>query len=114
MLIACRYGGVNVNCMDIFNSVLTDSGLCCIFNGVHRKFLMNMSYKLYSHLLHFFCPFDYYHDDYSHFSRSENFGSSDTMERMANIWTPESGFQSKILKEHKDGYPRASLGNLKL
>lgn len=46
MLVACKYGGNDVKCMDIFNSVLTDGGVCCIFNGVHRKFLMNMNYKL--------------------------------------------------------------------
>lgn len=46
MLVACKYGGNDVECMDIFNSVLTDGGVCCIFNGVHRKFLMNMNYKL--------------------------------------------------------------------
>lgn len=30
---------------------------------------------------------------------------------MANVWTPEAGFQSKKLKEHRDGYPRPGLGS---
>lgn len=48
MLVACRYGGINLKCTNIFNSILTDGGLCCNFNAVHRKFLMNMTYKLES------------------------------------------------------------------
>lgn len=46
MLVACRYGGIDMDCMNIFNAILTDGGLCCNFNGVHRKFMMNLRHKL--------------------------------------------------------------------
>lgn len=39
MLIMCRYGGVQSQCYEFFKTILTDEGLCCIFNGVHPRFL---------------------------------------------------------------------------
>lgn len=40
MLLMCRYGGDVYNCSDLFNTILTDEGLCCIFNGVHPRYLL--------------------------------------------------------------------------
>ncbi|XP_054087733.1 pickpocket protein 28-like [Zeugodacus cucurbitae] len=40
MLLTCWFGGVKYKCTDLFHSVITDSGLCCVFNTVHGKFLM--------------------------------------------------------------------------
>lgn len=40
MIIECSYGGTEYACNQIFYTVLTDEGLCCIFNGVHQKFLV--------------------------------------------------------------------------
>lgn len=45
MLVACRYGGRDSECMNMFSTILTDGGLCCVFNGVHRKFMMKFGYK---------------------------------------------------------------------
>lgn len=45
MLISCRYGGSEYPCMEIFNSILTDEGLCCIFNGVHEEFLVKDEFR---------------------------------------------------------------------
>lgn len=45
MMLYCRYGTETFECLVLFNSVLTDEGLCCIFNGIHPKFLLK-SYKL--------------------------------------------------------------------
>lgn len=45
ILVACRYGGIDYDCMDIFEKILTDEGLCCIFNGVDRNFLMKSEYR---------------------------------------------------------------------
>lgn len=39
MLVACRYATRIYNCMEIFETVLSDEGLCCIFNRVDPKFL---------------------------------------------------------------------------
>lgn len=41
VLLQCRYASVqHDNCMELFNTVLTDEGLCCIFNRVHPRFLL--------------------------------------------------------------------------
>lgn len=47
---------------------------------------------------------------YHYDSRSENFRDDEYTEKMANDWTPETGFHSDELKKHKDGYPRPALG----
>lgn len=44
MLIKCIYGGFTYNCSDIFLTVLTDEGLCCTFNAVHRKYVAQAKY----------------------------------------------------------------------
>ncbi|XP_018795549.1 PREDICTED: pickpocket protein 28-like [Bactrocera latifrons] len=40
MLLGCYFGGVKYNCEDIFHAIITDSGLCCVFNMVHSDFLL--------------------------------------------------------------------------
>lgn len=45
MLISCQFGGIEQDCTKLFNSVLTDDGLCCIFNGLHKKFMTKLEYK---------------------------------------------------------------------
>lgn len=39
MLVKCRFGLETFNCMNLFDTVLTDEGLCCIFNPVEPEFL---------------------------------------------------------------------------
>lgn len=39
MLVKCRFGLETFNCMNLFDTVLTDEGLCCIFNPVEPQFL---------------------------------------------------------------------------
>ncbi|XP_067636591.1 pickpocket protein 28-like [Eurosta solidaginis] len=39
MLLECKYGGRIFNCSEIFNSIITDNGLCCTFNIVDPKLL---------------------------------------------------------------------------
>lgn len=45
MIVSCQFGHVDVNCSRVFNSILTDGGLCCIFNGLHKKFMMHHEYN---------------------------------------------------------------------
>lgn len=40
MLVNCRFASHTGPCMELFNTVLTDDGLCCTFNGVHPGFLL--------------------------------------------------------------------------
>lgn len=44
------------------------------------------------------------------FSRSEDFNYSGYMESMANDWSPETGFQSQLLKLNINSYPRSGVG----
>ncbi|KAG6446862.1 pickpocket protein 28 [Manduca sexta] len=37
MLSHCRWNSEAMNCQDLFNAQLTDEGLCCTFNVVHRN-----------------------------------------------------------------------------
>ncbi|XP_045454262.1 pickpocket protein 28-like [Melitaea cinxia] len=37
MLSLCIWDSVSMNCQDLFNAQLTDEGLCCTFNVVHRQ-----------------------------------------------------------------------------
>ncbi|KAL0818256.1 hypothetical protein ABMA28_008749 [Loxostege sticticalis] len=39
MLTACSWGSKNMSCVDLFNAQLTDEGLCCTFNVVHREMM---------------------------------------------------------------------------
>lgn len=39
MLLMCRYGDEEYKCLELFNAILTDEGLCCNFNGVHPRYL---------------------------------------------------------------------------
>lgn len=44
MLITCTYGGLEYDCDEIFNSVLTDDGVCCSFNVLSRKHILKSMY----------------------------------------------------------------------
>jgi acid-sensing ion channel, other len=39
LLITCQWAGETFSCSDLFNSALTDEGLCCVFNRVPRDLL---------------------------------------------------------------------------
>ena len=43
MLLSCQLAGSDVNCSDLFTKVPTDTGLCCVFNGLDS--LKNSKYK---------------------------------------------------------------------
>jgi Amiloride-sensitive sodium channel len=45
MLLSCTYANTKVNCGEVFESSLTDEGLCCKFNGVHASLLSKSSEK---------------------------------------------------------------------
>lgn len=39
MLLECRFASKPFPCMNLFASILTDEGICCVFNAVHGRFL---------------------------------------------------------------------------
>ncbi|XP_049879674.1 pickpocket protein 28-like [Pectinophora gossypiella] len=39
MLLDCTWNSKSMSCQDLFNAQLTDEGLCCTFNAVHRDYM---------------------------------------------------------------------------
>ncbi|XP_061390871.1 pickpocket protein 28-like [Musca vetustissima] len=39
MIIGCNFGGLDYNCKDIFRTIVTDEGLCCVFNQLDPKYM---------------------------------------------------------------------------
>lgn len=74
MLLSCSYGMESLDCMDIFEMVLTDEGICCTFNSVNQKFLLKNV-------------------------RPSDIIESQVMvnERLVNLdWTPEKGYPPEV------------------
>lgn len=40
MLLMCQYGTKLLPCTSAFRTELTDEGMCCTFNAVHRRFML--------------------------------------------------------------------------
>ncbi|TMW44538.1 hypothetical protein DOY81_010383, partial [Sarcophaga bullata] len=83
MLLYCSFGSQIENCSVIFNTVLTDDGLCCTFNALDPKFLLR-NYSEENLLLpameNHYVPID---------------------------WIPERGYPDKLPPHY---YPRVSGG----
>lgn len=43
MLLECRFGAKKWQCMHLFHSILTDEGICCVFNAVDAQFMYHNS-----------------------------------------------------------------------
>ena len=82
MLRMCRYARVPQHCPEIFQSLLTDEGLCCTFNAVHPKLI----FKGYNEEDHF---------------ESANGGYDEIIN-----WSPESGYKINS----NTSYPRPVAG----
>lgn len=39
MLLYCRFSAVEYDCMDLFRELITDEGLCCVFNFLPPELL---------------------------------------------------------------------------
>ncbi|XP_030378904.1 pickpocket protein 28 [Scaptodrosophila lebanonensis] len=83
MLLYCSFGAKQENCSVIFNSVLTDDGLCCTFNALDPIYL----FRNYSDDVRLSPPRD------THYK--------------AINWTPERGYTKKLPDFY---YPRGSGG----
>ncbi|XP_050353697.1 pickpocket protein 28-like [Nymphalis io] len=81
MLSLCIWNSANMNCQDLFNAQLTDEGLCCTFNVVHRENMFRNPKDLNDMNITFPLP------------------SVD--------WTPESGFPENA---PADGFPWRAQG----
>ncbi|XP_055845785.1 pickpocket protein 28-like isoform X1 [Episyrphus balteatus] len=83
MMRSCRMGGIYQNCSDFFRPVLTDEGLCCLFNSVHPSFL-------------------YKKDPYPNLR-----DLTATDGRVPVYWNPETGYQQNLPPKY---YPRVASG----
>uniref|UniRef100_A0A1I8PI06 Pickpocket protein 28-like n=1 Tax=Stomoxys calcitrans TaxID=35570 RepID=A0A1I8PI06_STOCA len=68
MIIGCNFGALDYNCKEIFRTIVTDEGLCCVFNKLHPKFM----YK----------------------SRKRSDGYMD--DAVPVNWNPETGYPAKL------------------
>lgn len=46
------------------------------------------------------------------FSSSEEFDDREVESQLANLWTPEKGFESLTLKSNQNSWPRPGVGNI--
>ncbi|XP_037040267.1 pickpocket protein 28 [Bradysia coprophila] len=84
MLMECKFATETQVCMELFNTVLTDDGLCCTFNSVHPMFLLQ------------------------HYNATDEFDSvSNTGNFTAVEWTPEDSWKNG---SRATTYPRAAAG----
>ncbi|XP_031626188.1 pickpocket protein 28-like [Contarinia nasturtii] len=89
MLLMCRYALDTFNCMDIFDTNLSDEGICCTFNKAEPKFLFKNPTNASSNF-----------DDDAH---SEEFGTPID-------WTPEVGYPvNSELKQKSSPRPAAEF-----
>lgn len=88
MLVSCKYAFDSYPCMELFDTVLSDEGLCCIFNPVNPTFLyVNPT--------------------------NNNFGDDEEMRGIIEVdWTPELGYVNSSIK--KISVPRPAVGMNKI
>lgn len=109
MLVTCKYGSELLHCSDIFETTLTDDGLCCTFNQAHQKFI-EQNYRWDDTALHSFginekkltsvcVPFRV-EDDFDIFENSKYHPVD---------WDPENGYGNQIKSKYM--YPRVAAGN---
>ncbi|XP_055842660.1 pickpocket protein 28-like [Episyrphus balteatus] len=83
MLAYCRFGSKPESCIQIFDPVLTDEGLCCTFNALDPLFLMR------------------------NYSDDARFTASFVDDFVPIDWTPEKGFSNSLPPKF---YPRIAAG----
>ncbi|XP_037037296.1 pickpocket protein 28-like [Bradysia coprophila] len=88
MFLLCKFASKVEYCMRLFDTALTDEGLCCTFNQVHRKYLV-ANYNV--------------NDEWDvEVDEDNNLQPTD--------WTPETGYVEKI-DNFRRFYPRPGPGS---
>ncbi|XP_067635805.1 pickpocket protein 28 [Eurosta solidaginis] len=83
MLLYCSFGAEIENCSAIFNSVLTDDGLCCTFNALDPIYLQR------------------------NYSDEDQIAPKSGSHFVPIRWTPEGGYNQKLPEKY---FPRVSGG----
>ncbi|XP_034490319.1 pickpocket protein 28 [Drosophila innubila] len=86
LVIGCSFGAVDNHCESMFHPIITDEGLCCVFNMLHPRFMYKHNVPL---ILRNITTEKGYH---------------------AVNWHAELGYSRSLKKPHNQYYPRASLG----
>ncbi|XP_055320679.1 pickpocket protein 28 [Sitodiplosis mosellana] len=92
MLLYCAFGGVEHECSRIFLTILTDDGLCCVFNSQKKNYLMRESIRKNGFVF-----------DGSEYDVLPNYDYVDD----TPIWTAEKGYELEEMKE----LPRPGIGS---
>ncbi|KAG4074411.1 hypothetical protein HA402_000390 [Bradysia odoriphaga] len=88
MFLLCKFASKVEYCMRLFDTTLTDEGLCCTFNQVHRKYLV-VNYNVNDEW-----DVEIDEDNYLH----------------PTDWTPETGYMEEI-DNFRRFYPRPGSGS---
>ncbi|XP_036344575.1 pickpocket protein 28-like [Rhagoletis pomonella] len=83
MLLYCSFGAKRENCSAIFNSALTDDGLCCTFNALDPYFMLR------------------------NYSEDDRISPKSSNHLVPIYWTPERGYAGDLPKNF---YPRMPGG----
>ncbi|XP_060661442.1 pickpocket protein 28 [Drosophila nasuta] len=86
LVISCRFGAVDTRCERTFHPIVTDEGLCCVFNMLHPRFMYKHNVPL----------------TLRNISMEKSY--------QAVNWHAELGYSRSLKKPHNHYYPRASLG----
>ncbi|XP_017850493.1 pickpocket protein 28 [Drosophila busckii] len=86
LVIGCRFGALDNQCERMFYPIITDEGLCCVFNMLHPRFMYKHNVPLT--LRNISTPKGY----------------------QAVNWHAELGYNRPLGKPHHQYYPQAALG----
>ncbi|KAH8416199.1 hypothetical protein KR222_010582, partial [Zaprionus bogoriensis] len=102
MLLYCRFSAIEYDCLDLFRELITDEGLCCVFNFLPPEFLYKPQYEKYSKafILCIYITFDF----------SANSGRNLTTKHgfVPVKWDPESGYPPTLPNKF---YPHVAVGS---
>ncbi|KAM8720425.1 hypothetical protein ACLKA7_006470 [Drosophila subpalustris] len=86
LVIGCSFGAVDNQCESMFYPIITDEGLCCVFNMLHPRFMYKHNVPL----------------------TLRNIATKNGCQ--AVNWHAELGYSRSLKKPHNQYYPRAALG----
>ncbi|KAH8387987.1 hypothetical protein KR093_010782, partial [Drosophila rubida] len=87
LVIGCRFGAVDTRCERTFRTIVTDEGLCCVFNMLHPRFMYKHNVPL----------------------TLRNISMEKSYQPLN--WHAELGYSRSLMRQpHNQYYPRAALG----
>lgn len=112
MLLHCEYGGLPFECTTQFRTIITDDGLCCVFNEVDRRILLKTEFEWDFFIKHFFliAKIDWNCKLIINFLNIDSplmgFDDADVLNKSLGMWTAEMGYNHESVKNGDELYPR--------